>query len=42
MEVDMNDKKGLTRTNGAPVADNLNVETAGPRGPMTMQDVWFL
>jgi catalase len=38
----MNGNKGLTRNNGAPVADNLNVETAGPRGPMTMQDVWFL
>ncbi|MDR1359822.1 MAG: catalase, partial [Deltaproteobacteria bacterium] len=38
----MDGKKGLTRVNGAPVADNLNVETAGPRGPMTMQDIWFL
>lgn len=27
---------------GAPVADNNNVMTAGPRGPMLLQDVWFL
>ena len=34
--------KKLTRANGAPVADHNNVQTAGPRGPMVMQDVWFL
>lgn len=27
---------------GAPVADNNNVMTAGPRGPMLLQDVWYL
>lgn len=31
----------LTTNNGAPVADNQNVATAGPRGPMLMQNVWF-
>lgn len=36
------DKKKLTRVNGAPVEDNQNVMTAGPRGPMLLQDVWFL
>ncbi len=25
-----------------PVVDNNNVITAGPRGPMLLQDVWFL
>lgn len=35
-------KKKLTRTTGAPVPDNQNVQTAGPRGPMLMQDFWFL
>lgn len=35
-------KKGLTTASGAPVAHNNNVETAGPRGPMLLQDVWFL
>jgi catalase len=37
-----NEKKKLTSNNGAPVADNQNVLTAGPRGPMLLQDVWFL
>ena len=32
----------LTSNVGAPVADNQNVMTAGPRGPMLLQDVWFL
>ncbi len=35
-------KRRLTANNGAPVADNQNVLTAGPRGPMLLQDVWFL
>lgn len=35
-------KKGLTTAAGAPVVDNNNVVTAGPRGPMLLQDVWFL
>jgi catalase len=34
--------KKLTNNAGAPVADNQNVMTAGPRGPMLLQDVWFL
>ena len=34
-------KKKLTTNAGAPVPDNQNVITAGPRGPMLMQDVWF-
>lgn len=35
-------KKGLTTGSGAPVVDNNNVITAGPRGPMLLQDIWFL
>ena len=38
----MNDKKKLTTMAGAPVPDNQNAMTAGPRGPMLLQDVWFL
>ncbi|RPH66489.1 MAG: catalase [Burkholderiales bacterium] len=34
--------KKLTTTGGAPVPDNQNVVTAGPRGPQLLQDVWFL
>ncbi len=36
------EKKKLTTTGGAPVPDNQNVLTAGPRGPQLLQDVWFL
>jgi catalase len=32
----------LTTAFGAPVVDNQNVQTAGPRGPQLLQDVWFL
>ncbi len=32
----------LTTAVGAPVPDNQNVVTAGPRGPQLLQDVWFL
>jgi len=35
-------KKKLTSNVGAPVADNQNVMTAGPRGPQLLQDIWFL
>ncbi len=38
----MSAKSKLTMTNGCPVADNQNVLTAGKRGPMLLQDVWFL
>ena len=36
------EKKTLTTNAGAPVADNQNAMTAGPRGPQLLQDVWFL
>ena len=32
----------LTTAFGAPVVDNQNSMTAGPRGPLLMQDVWLL
>jgi catalase len=35
-------KKKLTTNAGAPVPDNQNVMTAGPRGPQLLQDVWYL
>ena len=42
----MEDKKmkkpKLTNAFGAKVADNENILTAGPRGPVMMQDVWYL
>lgn len=38
----MTDKKKLTTEVGAPVADNLNSQTAGQRGPIMMQDTWLM
>lgn len=35
-------KKKLTSSSGAPVVDNQNAMTAGKRGPMLLQNVWFL
>ena len=35
-------KKKLTTAFGAPVADNNNSLTAGSKGPMLLQDVWYL
>ena len=36
------EKKKLTAANGRPIADNQNSQTAGQRGPMVLQDPWFL
>ena len=38
----MSEKKKLTTNAGAPIVDNQNVITAGQRGPMVLQDVWFM
>jgi catalase len=38
----MTSRKKLTTAVGRPVADNQNVQTAGPRGPQLLQDVWYL
>jgi catalase len=32
----------LTTVAGAPVVDNNNAQSAGPRGPLMLQDVWLL
>ena len=34
--------KKLTTAFGAPVVDNQNIQTAGPRGPALLQDIWFI
>ncbi|MET3021842.1 iron chelate uptake ABC transporter family permease subunit, partial [Flavobacterium hydatis] len=38
--MESNDK--LTTATGTPVPDNQNIMTAGPRGPVLLQDFWFL
>ncbi|HLU92886.1 MAG TPA: catalase [Membranihabitans sp.] len=35
-------KKNLTSVSGRRIHENENVMTAGPRGPMLLQDFWFL
>lgn len=35
-------KKNLTSVSGRPIAENQNVKTAGKRGPMLLEDYWFL
>src|SRR5699024_11001387 len=42
MANDHDQKAKLTTVAGAPVANNQDVMTAGKRGPMLLQDVWFL
>jgi catalase len=31
-----------THAAGKPVTDNVNIETAGPRGPALLQDIWLI
>lgn len=38
----MNDKPKLTSVSGCPIANNQDSLTAGARGPLLLQDVWFL
>ena len=38
----MTDKPKLTYVSGCPIANNQDSLTAGARGPMLLQDVWFL
>ncbi len=38
----MENHKKLTTVSGRKVADNENVQTAGMRGPLLVQDPWFL
>lgn len=39
---DKENQKPMTTVAGAPVGNNQDSMTAGPRGPMMLQDVWFL
>ncbi|HIW21902.1 MAG TPA: catalase [Candidatus Dorea intestinavium] len=40
--MDNKKNKNLTNAVGAPIADNTNSLTAGERGPLTMQNPWFI
>src|SRR6202453_5490349 len=32
----------MTHATGVKVSDNLNIQTAGPRGPALLQDIWLI
>jgi catalase len=32
----------LAHASGTPVTDDINIQTAGPRGPALLQDVWLI
>jgi catalase len=38
----MSSSKVFASATGAPVADNTNIMTAGPRGPALLQDIWLI
>ncbi|WP_445221492.1 catalase [Bradyrhizobium sp. Pa8] len=39
----MNDRaRPLSHATGAPVADNINIMTAGPRGPALLESIWLI
>lgn len=42
MSNNKNHKKKLTTAAGAPVPDNHNSKTAGPRGPVLLEDFWLI
>jgi catalase len=39
---DVSKRPPLAHASGTPVTDNLNIQTAGPRGPALLQDVWLI
>lgn len=40
--MDNSEKKKLNSVSGRPIAENQNAKTAGKRGPMLLEDFWFL
>ena len=40
--ITQNANQTLTTQAGAPVADNQNIQTAGPHGPALLQNVWMM
>ena len=39
---DQSKRPPLAHASGTPVTDNFNIQTAGPRGPALLQDVWLI
>src|SRR3981189_1616449 len=38
----MSKPERFTNATGAPLPDNTNILTAGPRGPALLQDIWLI
>jgi catalase len=38
----MSKSERFTNATGSPVPDNTNIQTAGPRGPALLQDIWLI
>src|SRR6202012_773447 len=38
----MSKSERFTNATGSPVGDNTNIQTAGPRGPALLQDIWLI
>jgi catalase len=32
----------MIHATGMPAVDNINIQTAGPRGPALLQDIWLI
>jgi catalase len=39
---DQSQRPPLAHASGTPVTDNFNIQSAGPRGPALLQDVWLI
>jgi catalase len=39
---DQSKRPPLAHASGTPATDNINIQTAGPRGPALLQDVWLI
>ena len=37
-----NSRPPMSHATGSPVVDNTNIQTAGPRGPALLQDIWLI
>src|SRR5262245_65503447 len=39
---DLSKRPTMSHASGEPVTNNLNIQTAGPRGPALLQDFWLI
>jgi catalase len=39
---DVSKRPTMSHASGSPLTNNLNIQTAGPRGPALLQDFWLI